>query len=309
MRVTPQVQINQTLRNIQRNNAELLRFQSQISSGLRLTRPSDDPIGAAEIVRNRAQTIRFDVNRENIRDAGFLIEASVDGMLDVRQLLTEATQITLEASSSSNVAASEQEVNEALAQQVDELLGTLLTVANTKLSDGRSLFGGTGTDRDPFVVTSADAAGRPLQIAYQGANDDARAIIARGQTVETFLAGDRVFGNVFDVLIDLRDSLRDTTLTADPRGQQLQNALAGLEQRVGGVLESVGQHAARAENLEALTSRLAGVQLEVERITASLESTDYSEAILGLQSQENLFQIGLAVAARINGLSLLPFLT
>ena len=483
VRVTPQTQINQAIRNLQQRNSELLRFQNQVSSGLRLSRPSDDPADASAIIRNRADDIRFDTNLANIQDASFIIESQVDALIEVRQLFTAAKNVAFDASSTVNTSANEQAVNESFAVQVDQMLAELLTVSNRRLSDGRSLFGGTATDTLPFRVASADANSRPTQIVYDGSNDNAQSIVALNQTVETFTSGripfqnpgerrgilflggtgassgsgpdsasglhtlnivhtmtthdtansgvdvgtssmafdtilgpnganiltlDTVAGTIslngglafaidttstdfrlegpfgevafvdltgalmsgtfditsvgtlsvdnstmppvainftanqsvrsgqtnavttvnstgirrtgsetvvyqgtvdaFEILIALRETLRNPDVRGVEKSDAVASLIVDIERVSTDVLETVGVRGASSENLTTLARRIEDVQLELRSFTNELESTDFGEAILGLQSQENLFQIGLAVTARVNSLSLADFL-
>ena len=47
MRVTSQMIMDSTLYNIQQNQNRIEQLQAQITSGSRISKPSDDPIGAA----------------------------------------------------------------------------------------------------------------------------------------------------------------------------------------------------------------------------------------------------------------------
>ena len=47
MRVTPGMMMSSMLHNIEHNQARTEQLQNQITSGSRITKPSDDPIGAA----------------------------------------------------------------------------------------------------------------------------------------------------------------------------------------------------------------------------------------------------------------------
>ena len=48
MRITLGMMADQSLRNIQANQARIQTLQDQLTSGTQITKPSDDPIGAAQ---------------------------------------------------------------------------------------------------------------------------------------------------------------------------------------------------------------------------------------------------------------------
>src|SRR5581483_9261401 len=110
--------------------------------------------------------------------------------------------------------------------------------------DGQYIFGGTATQTPPFAVTAQNANGRPTAIAYQGAAERARALVGPGQTVDTQYTGSQVFqsaGDVFQSLIALRDTLNDSSLTADARNQALTQQLGQLQSARTGILQTVGE--------------------------------------------------------------------
>lgn len=113
--------------------------------------------------------------------------------------------------------------------------------------------------------------------------------------------------DIFEVLIAIRDDILDVHNRGN-RGQILTNHLGELSRVEENVARVVGEQSARAETIETLQSRVEDIQLHVRTVTSNIKDTNLSEAILSLQNEENLFQLGLAVAARVNQLSLADFL-
>src|SRR5581483_616654 len=93
---------------------------------------------------------------------------------------------------------------EALAEEVDSLIGRALNAANSQ-QDGKYLFSGTAIDTPPFTVATTTANGQPATIAYDGSPDRSRVLIGPGQTVEARYSGSAVFQqagtDVFQALI------------------------------------------------------------------------------------------------------------
>lgn len=189
MRVTPQIQVARTLRNLKQSNARLTKFQDQISSGKRLARPSDDPAAAAIIRRNKSDEALYETYKQTIADSGFVIESQVTALVDTRELLQQVTAIAIEANNSDYP----NPHSEVLANEVENLFDRAVALANSRSSDGRYLFSGTSTNTRSFVVSATDSNGKPSRVSYGGSNETTQSIVGRDQTVGTFISGESVF--------------------------------------------------------------------------------------------------------------------
>lgn len=190
MRVTPQIQTARTIRNLQRTNTRLAKFQNQISSGKRLEKASDDPSNYVLVRRGRSHDARFEADKDAIQDASVLLEQQVDTMVELRELLTEAATTVIEVNDGSK----QSPHSEVSAVELERILDRALQLANTTTSDGRALFAGTATDQRAFSVVSRDASGRPTRFAYQGTTEASEAVVGNDQTVKTFISGKDIFG-------------------------------------------------------------------------------------------------------------------
>src|SRR5208337_5014218 len=101
---------------------------------------------------------------------------------------TQAEQIASEGSNSTN----DTTTNEALATQVDALINSLLSVANTQ-NGNTYLFGGTASNKPPFAVAASNSAGLPQSIVYNGSSQRGSVNIGQEQTVNTLYAGSQIF--------------------------------------------------------------------------------------------------------------------
>lgn len=188
LRVTPQILVNQSIASARRHTARLGTLQEQASTGNRLLRPSDGPLETATVLADKAQDLRMDAYLENLRDARSTLDLSVSSLRETSEILSQARQVAIEASHSTNDRTS----FEALAQQVDALFNRLLNVANTQ-NAGRYLYGGTAVQNTPFTVTSKDSAGRALAVAYGGANERGEVVVDSQEFVATNYSGAQVF--------------------------------------------------------------------------------------------------------------------
>ncbi len=316
MRVTNDMQFQSILRNSQRTLASMTKLQDQLSSGVRLQRPSDGPAEMVRVLKNRQDDARLSANLATIRDATLALDSSTTALTDAKNVLTRAKDIALQAA---NTATSDPSADEAFAQEIDGAISSLLRIANLQLSDGQFLFAGTANQTTPFVVTATDSAGRPAQIAYQGTSDSSQVLIGPGQTLDTLIPGD-VFslpasgGNAdatdaFQILINLRDDIRNTRgLSTTDRNAALSQHLDKLDRMTTGVLDALGTQGVQSELLTQWKDRVTDVQLSLQKQNDDLESVDVAAAITELTQYQNLYQVSLSLIQQINSLSLSDFL-
>lgn len=317
MRVTSDMQYQQLLRQVRRNFAEISQLQNQVSTGVRLQRPSDGPSDMGRVIRSRHIEARMATHLTTIRDASNTLLASTNALTAAKDTLLQAKEVALQAS---NSAVSDPSANEALAQKIDGLINSLLQIANQRLPDGRFLLSGTASQTQPFAVTARDVAGRPTSIVYQGAAEDSQVLVGQGQTVSTLIAGSvlrlreaTVPGeeprDAFQILMALRDDIRNTAGLADSeRNAALTQRLDELDRISTRVLDALGSQGVQLEQLERLKDRTTDAQITLQKQTDELESVDVAEAITKLSQQQNLYQISLSLITQLNSLDLSRFL-
>lgn len=316
MRVTTDMQFQSILRSTQRTLASMAKLQDQVASGVRLQRPSDGPAEMVRVLKNRHDDARLSVHLATIRDATAALDASTTALTDAKNVLTHAKEIALQAA---NTATSDPSADEALAQEIDGALQSLLRIANRKLPDGQSLFAGTAHQTTPFVIAASDSAGRPTQIDYQGTDESSQVLIGQGQTLDTLISGN-VFrlppsgtnndaADAFQVLMNLRDDIRNTRgLSTTDRNAALTQHLEELDRAATGVLDALSTQGVQSELLSQWKDRMSDLQLSLQKQTDELESVDVAAAITELTQYQNLYEVSLSLIQQINSLSLSEFL-
>lgn len=146
LRVTPGMVVAQSIRAAQAHGARLSTYQSQTSSGLKLTKPSDDPVGTRAIMGVRSSLARMDTELSNITTTRQRLGVANTSLLDAQQILVKVKDLALQARQS--VEPSERE---AIADELDGLRNQLIGIANTKYN-GEYLFGGAANTTQPFAV-------------------------------------------------------------------------------------------------------------------------------------------------------------
>ena len=127
--------------------AGLIDSQSRVSTGLRVNKPSDDPIATVTIVNLEQEIARTERYTKNIETAmGSL--AIEDATL---QKITETLQRTRELILSGGNATYGDDERESLAVEMDGLLDQVLGFANSRNTNGDYMFAGNRVNITPFT--------------------------------------------------------------------------------------------------------------------------------------------------------------
>ncbi len=172
-------------RGIERNTSRLIRAQEQASSGRRIVRASDDPVGTSVSLSLRRQRGAIEAYSTSTASAKPIVEQAssrlqdgVSVVADVRALLIQGMNGSLSASDRGSVA-----------NQLELLEAQLLDIANTRSGD-RFLFSGTATEDRPFVEETVDGEG---SIVFRG--NGQRQLIQTGRDADVAInvSGQEVF--------------------------------------------------------------------------------------------------------------------
>ncbi len=132
--------------NLTRTNSSLMGLQSQLATGIRVMRPSVDPVAASTItsldfmIEQRAQHLR------NLNHADSLLATIDQSLGDISDLILEAKGIGL----SQIGVGSDAETRANQAQVVDSILQSLADIANRE-QGGIHFFGGQAVSTDPMA--------------------------------------------------------------------------------------------------------------------------------------------------------------
>ncbi len=187
LRVTPNILISRAIQAAGRHSSELAALQQQASSGLRLTKPSDDPTAMRSVLLAKNQDARLEAELSNIQDARSILNLSVTHLLEANDIFVRAKQIALEG-----IQATDPSEREILAKEVEGLVDRLLAIANAE-HEGYYLFGGTAAHTAPFSIESDGPGGQPTTVHYRGSTDRSTTGVGSGGFVDMLYSGDEVF--------------------------------------------------------------------------------------------------------------------
>jgi flagellar hook-associated protein 3 FlgL len=266
----------------------------QMSTGQKLTVPSDDPTAMQRVLELRTSKAQETQFWRNSGDVTSISKVSTSDLSQLNDISSRVGELTTLGASDLNGTAN----FSAYASETDQILRQALTQANSRLN-GKYLHGGTVTATPPFVAYS-DAAGTipiaagdsttPIALVkYAGNNVDATVRVSEDSAVLPYTNGAEN-QNVCDLLnnmVALRDGLaaKDPAVVKAlrPAQEAIEDKLLSSISRAGAVqyrLEvSTRQSTERFQADEALISRDADVDMSEASVRFSRAQTAYSAAI------------------------------
>jgi flagellar hook-associated protein 3 FlgL len=142
-----------TVANLTTRQNKLSSLQESLSSGKKITSPSDDPTGAAQAERalNRLARIATDQRALEVQRNAISIAESTLG--DITSALQDVRDLVSSAGNGSFSTAERKTVSD----QIAGLRAHILTLANTQDSNGQPLFAALGSALQPFVGPASSA--------------------------------------------------------------------------------------------------------------------------------------------------------
>jgi flagellar hook-associated protein 3 FlgL len=284
-------------------------LQSEVSTGLSVQAPSDNPAAMADTLddlSNQAAQTQYSANISTLQTRATSIYNAMDS---VQTLVSRADEI---ATSSGSGTASQADLDN-YASQVQQLIQQAVSLGNTQdPASGQYLFGGTDSTSTPFTTTTDASTGDVTGVTYQGNSSVNQVPVAAGTTLSVDVPGANTSGSgprglftdsqsgadLFNHLISLQNDLTsgDTSaITAD--GADLQKDESNLTYQVannGAVQTRLASAATFATNqstsLTSMISKSSGADLVQTMVQLNQAQTSYQAA---LQSSAKIMQLSI----------------
>lgn len=160
MRITNNMMVQNTIRNINSNLARLSELQAQASSQKKIEAPSDDPVAAVRSLKLTSYLADLQQYEENAGDANSWMVYSDSALSQIGDILATIREKVVEAANGTFT----DEDREKIGTEITELKDSIIEVANASYA-GRSVFAGYQTGGTPFAEV-ATAIGN--QVTYNG---------------------------------------------------------------------------------------------------------------------------------------------
>jgi flagellar hook-associated protein 3 FlgL len=299
-RITSGMMNRTVLQDLQSSSQRLTRTYERMSSGMQITRPSDDPYGATRAMDLRAELSQIAQAQRNVQDAqGW--QRTTDSALQNMTDMVQRARVLLVGGGND---AGGQLARDAAAAEIDQLIRSVKTAANSTYG-GVPIFAGSATGGLPYAVDGADTfngnAGTIVRTV--GAGVDVQVNVDLAGRVTGNGGGD---GKLLDALRTISTHLKGGTAadatalrTTDLKALDAQiNALGGLRAEVG----------AAGNRISAAADRLLELEENADEQRSNVEEADAASTMITYATQQASYQAALKAGAGIMQSSLLDFL-
>jgi flagellar hook-associated protein 3 FlgL len=269
---------------------------TELSTGLRVNQPSDDPAAVAGLIINNAQASAVSSHLSNISGLQATLQVADSTLNSVVTNLSQAISLGVEGATSTM----NQSDRDAIAQEIDGIQQQILEYANQSFQ-GKYLFAGTAVKTKPFVADATSSSG----VSYVGNTGVNNVEIGDGQAVPANLPGSQLFtasgSDVFQALADLSSALKS--------GSNIPAAETEVENAFDYINAERAFYGTTLSRLDTASSFLNEEKLQLSEEENNLVGADMATAASQVTQAETALEATLSAGGQISKLSLLDFLT
>lgn len=189
MRVTTNLTFDQNLRAINASKSQLSTTEQQLASGKRLLRPSDDPVGASQVIRLTEELDKITQYKRNIDLANSNLELQETSLRSINGIMNNARVLTLR---SGNGIFSQPD-REAIAAELEQIRNQVVDLMNTQNASGDFIFAGFQSQKQAFAFNPSNTA-EPIK--FMGDDGTNSVQISDSVSIQTTSSGKTLFEDV-----------------------------------------------------------------------------------------------------------------
>lgn len=310
MRITNNMLSQNYLNNLNKNMTSMNKYQSQLTSNRRITKLSDDPVGAISSLAVRTKIDRLTQHSRNIDDAKAWLTQSETSTSEINEVIKSLYEETIKIS---NDTLSETDKKSSL-QLIEQLRSHLVQVGNATFGN-KYIFGGYNTTKQPFEEVGGKILYNGVDLATGSAVDIAKLQsqnveyeIGTGINTKASLTGIDLFGKGENNLFQILDGLISKVSTG-ATSSEISEFTGKLLDKQADILVQTTDIGGRIKRLDLVASRYELDQINYETVKSNVEDIDTSEVIMKLKLTEASYNTALAIGAKIIQPSLADFLS
>jgi flagellar hook-associated protein 3 FlgL len=295
MRITHKMTDMQLVRNLQTSYSKLDKYQNLLSTGQKIQKPEDDPVGVGYVMRYDTELERSDEFLENA-NTGLGMLRTMDSLMQQSSDVLKRAKVLVQQASTGTVPP---EVRQQIALEISQLRQQMVQIGNSEFN-GNYLFNGQKTDVPPY--TDANAANEKTDKGVFRLN------VSPTSSVPVTITGEQIFGaagsaqNVFKVLDDVV-----THLNNNQQNQLLQD-LDRIQACADNISTQWAEIGARTNRFELVVNRIQDQAIGLKQLRSELDDVDMAQVITDMKMQESVHQAALSTGARLIQNSLIDFI-
>jgi flagellar hook-associated protein 3 FlgL len=283
MRVTEGMRYSQVLSNLTNITSQHAEASQQASSGVRVGKPSDDPIAAAELARLRASSSQTAAHLSTIDTVRGDAELTESTLADASDIFVRLKEIALQAANGALTAAERQ----TMGVEVSGMKNALLSLGNARGTRGY-LFSGSQVATPAFDASGAFQGDAEAQLVPIG-NSSPTSVSTSGAEAFVVAGGRNVFADLDSLATALATNdeaaIRGAIDSVDASHAQLVNARA----RSGLVLSK----------LDASQTVLTSLDTEQQKRAQAVGAADPFESYTRVTSLGQTLERAIAVSRQL----------
>ncbi|HEY0829364.1 MAG TPA: flagellar hook-associated protein FlgL [Bacilli bacterium] len=294
-RITQGMMSIQLLRNLNNNMLRMDSLQNQLSTGRRINKPSDDPVGISYSMRYRSELSSNEQYQSNVDMAVSWLDYTDTTLGQATEVIQRLRELAVSGANGTN----SQEALDAIASETSQLYEQMVDIANSDFN-GKHVFNGQLTNIKPFTLANAkNESTDTADILFE---------IGAGVKIAVNVPGQNVFGAATDTdnMFKIFDDMRTTLNGGDSAG--MNQVISALDSRMDQFLNLRSEIGAKSNRIELAESRLKDIGLNLQTLRTKTEDADMSIVITNLKISENVYQASLSAGSKLIQPSLLDYL-
>lgn len=297
MRITNKMIAQNLLSVIEKNRSLAADLQQDIATTKKLRRPSDDPSGVVQLQQYNVLLSRNEQYQKNITQISGFVTDTMANLDAISDRLQEARDIAIQGASETLNA----EARAGLAATVDQLIESVVNLANGKYRDKYLFAGNLTTGNVPFT-RSGDV------ITYNGNDGKLQGKIGFEAKVDYNKSGTEVFApaggvDIFSELINLKQGLENNDTDA------IHATIDTLKQAVDHVVNQSSEMGGLLNRLDLTSQMIESENINLADKISKIQDTDMVKAIVDSQILETALNTGLKTMSRTIQVSLVDFVS
>ncbi|MGP4077721.1 flagellar hook-associated protein FlgL [Halobacillus sp. K22] len=288
MRVTQSMLSSNMLRNLSQSYGQMGKYQEQLTTGKKITKPSDDPVVAMKGINYRSQLTEVQQYKRNIGEVHNWMDSSDSSLDKATKAMQRVRELTVQASNGTY----DTEQKENISKEIRQLKGHMADIANTKVND-KYIFNGADTteepvDADNFTVNSGMS---KVEIG-----------VSEGVRIQANVNAQPVFDQ------GLFDDLEAFAADLKTGSNELDDYIAVFDEKINQIVNERADLGARMNRIDLIEDRVESQEVTASKMMSDNEDADIEEVITNLKTQESIHRAALGVGSRIIQPTLMDFL-
>jgi flagellar hook-associated protein 3 FlgL len=306
---------NQFLSNYNSDLSQVTNLEQQISTGLKFSQPSDDPVGMERSLQMVTDLNNNSLYQQNVSDAISWMQSSSSSMSGVTTGLSTVSTLI-----SSCISATDSSTGSTDAQQVKNIIDQLVQLGNTQVG-GRYIFSGQADNTQPFTYDAsgnvvyngtydgqggnATAGTITMQVSPGPADPVRNKINVDGVQLFGAIGGNTSYANSPQIFGDLQQVMKDMQ---NGNTTNLTNDLGTIQTDINNITSVQASLGARQSSYTTIKTNLTSSNTTLQTNLSDNQDLDVAKASITYQEAQNVYEAALTIGAKILPQSLVNYL-